>query len=218
MYCDILKIACTITMADSQYNHYRGTHPTITAKWCVCVCVCVCDVNKNFASPFSIKELFQLPLQGLKRGTRGGVLAPAVKHDVMILLGAIARARHAVPLLYLPNDLSASKASRVREATVGDDLVKDDSKRPHVRLDDVTIVHGSLRCSPFHGKIVHFFVEEHPQSQVCHLACTVFPNKDVSCGQKTVDVVLLFEVAHPRCHLGPNVNQSLDIQGASLLP
>ena len=26
---------------NSLYNHYHGTHPTITAKWCVCVCVCV---------------------------------------------------------------------------------------------------------------------------------------------------------------------------------
>ena len=99
------------------------------------------------------EEFLEPPLQGLKRGPWFRVVSPTLQHDLIQGIGTLTGARHAVAGWDCLQDLCISHA-RVGELPVGDYLVQEDTKGPHIGLDGEAVVEDSLRSSPLDGNLM----------------------------------------------------------------
>ena len=102
----------------------------------------------------NLSEVFlEPPLQGLKRGPWFRVVLPTLQHDIIQGIGTPTGARHAVVLLDGLQDLCIAHA-RVGEPAVGDYLVQEDTKGPHIGLDGEAVVEGGFGSGPLDGELM----------------------------------------------------------------
>ena len=98
------------------------------------------------------EEFLQGPLESFKRRPHVCVVLPTVKGESIEFLRTVMRTRHAVAGWDSLQDLLVVHA-RVGEPAVGDYLVDQDAKGPHVRFDGEAVVQYCFWGRPLDGKL-----------------------------------------------------------------